>query len=59
MLDPDRCYVSIDEMVRAEVPLVEIAQVLRHKSLQSSAIYARVDLYTLHRLAAPWPGGRR
>ena len=47
------------EMVRAEVPLVEIAEVLRHKSLQSSAIYARVDLDTLRRLAAPWPGGRR
>lgn len=47
------------EMVRAEVPLVEIAQVLRHKSLQSSAIYARVDLNTLRKLAAPWPGGAR
>jgi len=47
------------EMVRAEVPLVEIAQVLRHKSLQSSAIYARVDLDTLRQLAAPWPGGAR
>lgn len=47
------------EMVRAEVPLVEIAQVLRHKSLQSSAIYARVDLDTLRGLAAPWPGGAR
>lgn len=47
------------EMVRAEVPLVEIAEVLRHKSLQSSAIYARVDLDTLRRLAAPWPGGAR
>ncbi len=47
------------EMVRAKVPLVEIAQVLRHKSLQSSAIYARVDLDTLRGLAAPWPGGAR
>jgi integrase len=47
------------EMVRAEVPLVEVAQVLRHKSLQSSAIYARVDLDTLRGLAAPWPGGAR
>ena len=47
------------EMVRAEVPLIEIAQVLRHKSLQSSAIYARVDLDTLRGLAAPWPGGAR
>lgn len=47
------------EMVRAEVPLVEIAAVLRHASLQSSAIYARVDLDTLRGLAAPWPGGVR
>lgn len=46
-------------MVRAEVPLVEIAEGLRHKSLQSSAIYARVDLDTLRRLAVPWPGGAR
>jgi integrase/recombinase XerD len=47
------------EMVKAHVPLVEIAQVLRHKSLQSSAIYARVDLDTLRGLAAPWPGAAR
>ena len=43
-------------MVAAHVPLVEIAQVLRHKSLQSTAIYARVDLDTLRGIAAPWPG---
>ena len=47
------------EMVKAHVSLVEIAQVLRHKSLQSTAIYARVDLDTLRELAAPWPGGAR
>ena len=45
------------EMVAAEVPLVEIAQVLRHQSLQSTAVYARVDLDQLRLLAAPWPGG--
>ena len=45
------------EMVAAEVPLVEIAQVLRHRSLQSTAVYARVDLDQLRLLAAPWPGG--
>jgi len=44
------------EMVAAQVPLVQIAQVLRHKSLQSTAIYARVDLATLRSIAAPWPG---
>jgi integrase len=45
------------EMVAAQVPLVEIAQVLRHQSLQSTAIYARVDLDRLRPLAKPWPGG--
>ncbi len=45
------------EMVAVGVPLVEIAQVLRHHSLQSTAIYARVDLDQLRLVAAPWPGG--
>ena len=44
------------EMVAAKVPLPEIAQVLRHRSLQSTAIYARVDLDRLRGLAQPWPG---
>ncbi|GAA4384406.1 tyrosine-type recombinase/integrase [Agromyces bauzanensis] len=47
------------EMVAAGVPLVQIGQVLRHDSLQSTGIYARVDLDTLRQLAAPWPGGAR
>ncbi len=45
------------EMVQANVPLVRIGQVLRHRSLQSTAIYARVDVERLRMLAAPWPGG--
>jgi len=45
------------EMVVAQVPLTEIAQVLRHRSLQSTAIYARVDLDRLRLLAQPWPEG--
>ncbi len=45
------------EMVSAGVPLVRIGQVLRHRSLQSTAIYARVDIEQLRLLAAPWPGG--
>lgn len=47
------------EMVAAQVPLVEIAQVLRHRSLQSTAIYARVDLDRLRLLAQPWPGSEQ
>lgn len=44
------------DMVTAQVPLPQIAQVLRHRSLQSTAIYARVDLDGLRALAQPWPG---
>ncbi len=45
------------EMVKAHVPLEQIGQVLRHRSLQSTAIYARVDLDQLRALAQPWPEG--
>ncbi len=45
------------EMVQANVPLYRIGQVLRHQSLQTTAVYARVDVERLRLLAAPWPGG--
>lgn len=45
------------EMVAAGVPLPEIGQVLRHRSITSTAIYGRVDLDALRTLAQPWPGG--
>lgn len=44
-------------MVRSGVPLPEIGGVLRHRSLASTTIYARVDLDALRRLARPWPSG--
>jgi site-specific recombinase XerD len=47
------------EMVAAKVPLVQISQVLRHHSLQTTGIYARVDVEQLRTLAKPWPGGGR
>jgi integrase/recombinase XerD len=45
------------QMIAAQVPLVQIAGVLRHESLQSTALYARLDLDQLRRVAAPWPTG--
>lgn len=45
------------QMIDAGVPLTQIGQVLRHQSLQSTAIYARVDVERLRGLAAPWPIG--
>jgi site-specific recombinase XerD len=45
------------EMVTAGVPLPEIGEMLRHRSIASTAVYARVDLDTLRGVALPWPGG--
>jgi site-specific recombinase XerD len=39
--------------------LAQIGQVLRHQQVQTTEIYAKVDLAALSRLALPWPGGGR
>lgn len=43
-------------MLRAGAPLAEIGQVLRHRSVSTTAIYAKVDHVALAQLAMPWPG---
>lgn len=43
-------------MIRAGASMTEIAEVLRHHSPGSSAIYAKVDFESLRALAQPWPG---
>ena len=35
----------------------EIADVLGHRSLESTTIYAKLDLPSLAQVASPWPGG--
>ncbi|QYB00300.1 tyrosine-type recombinase/integrase (plasmid) [Rhodococcus sp. USK10] len=47
------------EMLRRGATLVEVSQVLRHRDLATTAIYAKVDFDTLRTIAAPWPGGAR
>ncbi|MCB2019761.1 MAG: tyrosine-type recombinase/integrase, partial [Burkholderiaceae bacterium] len=37
--------------------LGEIGEILRHRNVQTTTIYAKVDLAALHTLALPWPGG--
>lgn len=44
-----------EAMIRAEVPLAAIAQVLRHYDPQTTTNYARVDVERLRDLARPWP----
>jgi site-specific recombinase XerD len=46
-------------MLKHGASLPEIAEVLRHRSPQSSTIYARVDVEALRALALAWPGGMR
>jgi site-specific recombinase XerD len=43
------------ELLAAGAPLTEIAPVLRHTNLSSTAIYAKVDRGTLRTLARLWP----
>jgi len=42
-------------MIRHGATLVEIANVLGHRSLDTTAIYAKVDLPSLAQVALPWP----
>jgi site-specific recombinase XerD len=47
------------EMLRRGVKRIDISQVLRHRDLTTTALYAKVDLATLRSIALPWPGARR
>lgn len=47
------------EMLRRGVKLVDIGQVLRHRDLATTALYAKVDLASLRSIALPWPGQQR
>ena len=43
------------ELLAAGVPLAEIAPILRHASVSTTAIYAKVNRLALSALARPWP----
>jgi site-specific recombinase XerD len=43
-------------MLRQGTALAEISQVLRHRDLATTAIYAKVDWNALRSIAQPWPG---
>lgn len=50
-------HFAATQMLRGGASLPEIAQVLRHHSPVTTAIYAKVDRLALAALAQPWPGG--
>jgi integrase/recombinase XerD len=47
------------DLLREGASMTDISQVLRHKHLESTAIYAKVDLQRLRLAASPWPGALR
>lgn len=50
-------HTAASELLQAGGSLPEVAQVLRHRQLATTTIYAKVDRRSLRELARPWPGG--
>lgn len=46
------------EMVRAGVDLKAVADILGHRSLDTTALYTKIDLPRLREVALPWPEGQ-
>ncbi|CAM3431858.1 integrase [Mycobacterium intermedium] len=50
-------HTAATAMVQAGAALPEVGQVLRHRRLLTTSIYAKVDIEGLRELSRPWPGG--
>jgi integrase len=48
-------HTAATEMLRSGVSLYDIGSVLRHRSTDMSAYYAKVDMELLKQVAQPWP----
>lgn len=48
-------HTAATQMLRQGVSLDQVAQVLRHASVDTTAIYAKVDRNRLRELSQPWP----
>ena len=42
-------------MLRHGASLQEVAAILRHRSIETTQIYAKVDVAALRKIAQPWP----
>ena len=49
-------HTAATAVLRAGSPLAEVGQVLRHRSMLTTSLYAKVDRDALAVLARPWPG---
>jgi site-specific recombinase XerD len=51
-------HTAATQMVRRGVGFKQVADVLGHRLLETTNIYAKLDEDTLHQVALPWPGGQ-
>jgi site-specific recombinase XerD len=52
-------HTAATRMVNSGASFREIADLLGHQSLSTTAIYAKLDLKALARVSLPWMGGQR
>jgi site-specific recombinase XerD len=49
-------HTAATQMLRAGASLPEVGQLLRHRSVETTAIYAKVNHEALRTIARRWPG---
>jgi integrase len=52
-------HTAATEMLRSGVPLEQAGLVLRHRSIDMTAYYAKADVALLKQIAQPWPEVKR
>jgi site-specific recombinase XerD len=52
-------HTAATQMVRRGASFKDVADVLGHQSLQTTTLYAKLDLANLAQAALPWPGGEQ
>lgn len=50
-------HAAATQMIRRGATFLQVAEVLGHRDLETTALYAKLDLATLAVVAMPWPGG--
>jgi site-specific recombinase XerD len=52
-------HTAATQMLRHGASLPQVAEVLRHRSADTTAIYAKIDRAALGLVVRPWPGAQR
>ena len=52
-------HTAASRLLRAGATMKEVSDLLRHRSLDTTMIYAKIDFDALREVALPWPGVQR